>query len=116
MRIITYPLLLIMMTIMVVFALTNKHMVHMGIWPFEQRIILPAFAWILGTLAIGIILGAILSSFGRQKQKAKLRILQKQAQQESNEAKAIRAEAQSIVAEPRGVVKEAEPVKALTSS
>ncbi len=116
MRIITYPLLLIAMVVMVVFALTNKHMVHMGIWPFEQTIILPAFVWILATLAMGIILGAVFSSLGRQKQKAKLRILQKQAEQQTKEAKAIRAEAQSIMAQPQLVAKEAKTSQALTSS
>ncbi len=116
MRIITYPLLFITLAVLVIFSLTNKHMVDMGIWPLEQTIALPAFAWFLGSLAVGVILGVILSSLGRQKQKAKLRILKRQTEQQHKEAEAIKAEAQAMIAEPRQTTIEESQTRALTPS
>ncbi len=117
MRIITYPLFICILIVLVAFALSNQQAVGVGIWPFDKTFTLPAFVWFLSFLFAGLLLGAFFSSLGRQKQKAKLRILKKQTEQESNEAKAIRAEAQALVAQmPAPSKEEKEPAKALTIS
>ncbi len=103
MRIFTYSLLLIILIILLSFSLTNNQMVNVGIWPLEQTITLPAFVWFLGSLATGLILGVLFSSMGRQKQKAKLRLMQKQTEQQAKDAESIRAEAQAMIAETQTI-------------
>ncbi len=116
MRIITYPLFIILLVVLVAFALTNQQAITVGIWPFEYAFTLPAFVWFLGFLAIGLVGGAVFSSLGRQKEKAKLRILKKQTEQQSDEAKAIKAEVQTLMVQPQSSSQDKEQAKSLAIS
>ncbi len=54
---ITLPVTLVV----VVFAVANRHPVSVDFWPFALAIDIPLYALALGTLALGCLLGALLT-------------------------------------------------------
>lgn len=58
--IVTLPLTLLV----IAFALSNRGLVAIGLWPFDDLIELPVYLLALGMLAIGFLAGAALASLG----------------------------------------------------
>ncbi len=54
---ITLPVTLVV----VVFAVANRHPVSVDFWPFALAVDVPLYALALGTLALGALLGALLT-------------------------------------------------------
>ncbi|MEM7226235.1 MAG: LapA family protein [Pseudomonadota bacterium] len=94
--IITAPLAVIV----VVFALTNRQVTEINLWPFGQEIAAPLFALVLGCAFIGFVIGAAVMwvSDGRVRKKrraAEFRITN--LEQELHDARRREANAAKVV-------------------
>lgn len=99
MRIILYPLAALLLIVAIAFTVSNTQVVEMGIWPIEQKIALPAFAWVLVSIIIGFILGIIAIYLTGRKKRIQLQVLKKQAEQKSRDIEAIKGEVEALVAQ-----------------
>lgn len=99
MRIILYPLAALLLIVAITFTVSNTQLVEMGIWPMEQTISLPAFAWVLAAILVGFILGIIAMMFTGQKKRILLQIQKRQAEQKSRDIEAIKGEVEALVAQ-----------------
>jgi uncharacterized integral membrane protein len=54
---VTLPLTLLV----VVFAISNRHTVLVGLWPFEGAVEMPLYLLALGALAVGLLAGGLLA-------------------------------------------------------
>ncbi len=58
--VVTLPLTLLV----IAFALSNRGLVAVGLWPFDDLIEMPIYLLALGALGLGFLAGAALASFG----------------------------------------------------
>jgi hypothetical protein len=49
------------------FSIANSETVQLGIWPFENKIVIPLFFLILVSLTLGIFIGLFISIFSKNK-------------------------------------------------
>ena len=49
------------------FSIANSETVKLGIWPFENKIVIPLFFLILVSLTLGIFIGLFISIFSKIK-------------------------------------------------
>jgi hypothetical protein len=49
------------------FSIANSETVQLGIWPFENKIVIPLFFLILFSLTLGIFIGLFISIFSKNK-------------------------------------------------
>ena len=49
------------------FSIANSETVTLGIWPFENKIVIPLFFLILVSLTLGIFIGLFISIFSKNK-------------------------------------------------
>ena len=49
------------------FSIANSEMVTLGIWPFENKIVIPLFFLTLVSLTLGIFIGLFISIFSKNK-------------------------------------------------
>ena len=49
------------------FSIANSDMITLGIWPFENKIVIPLFFLILVSLTLGIFIGLFISIFSKNK-------------------------------------------------
>lgn len=104
MRIILYPLAALLLIIAITFTVSNTQLIKMGIWPIEQKLALPAFAWVIASMIVGFILGIIAILFTGRKKRIQLQILKRQAEQKSKDIEAIKEEVESLVAQREVIV------------
>jgi uncharacterized integral membrane protein len=57
---VTLPLTLLV----IAFALTNRHPVAVGLWPFDDQVEMPVYLLALGALVLGFLAGVGLAGFG----------------------------------------------------
>jgi len=57
---VTLPLTLII----IVFAISNRGLVAVGLWPFDEMVEMPVYLLVLGALLLGFLAGAALAGFG----------------------------------------------------
>lgn len=84
---ITLPLTLIC----VIFAVANRQLVTIDLWPFALAIETPAFVLVLGTLFLGLLCGAGLSW---------IPLLNSRARTRAREKKIVKLEQELAVAKP----------------
>ena len=53
--------------LVIVFSIANSETVKLGIWPFENKIVIPLFFLILVSLTLGIFIGIFISFFSKNK-------------------------------------------------
>ena len=49
------------------FSIANSETVKLGIWPFENKIVIPLFFLTLVSLTLGILIGLFISIFSKNK-------------------------------------------------
>jgi uncharacterized integral membrane protein len=93
--IVTLPLTLLV----IAFAISNRHLVAIGLWPFDELVEMPVYLLALGALTLGFLAGAALAGFGtlaarlrarREAQRAE-RAEQRLAKEESHRAGAAQS-------------------------
>ncbi len=94
---VTLPLTLLV----IAFALSNRGLVAVGLWPFDDLVEMPVYLLALGALAIGFLAGAALASFGTIAARYRARREAKRAEAaERKLAEAARASSSSVPALP----------------
>ena len=53
--------------LVIFFSIANSETVKLGIWPFENRIVVPLFFLILVSLTLGIFIGLFISVLSKNK-------------------------------------------------
>ena len=93
--VVTLPLTLLV----IVFALSNRGPVAIGLWPFDDLIEMPIYLLGLGALAVGFLAGAALASLGTLAARYRARREAKRAEAaERKLAEAARSPAPSLPA------------------
>jgi uncharacterized integral membrane protein len=54
---VTLPLTILV----IVFAISNRHAVPVGLWPFDGQVEMPLYLLALGTIAVGFLAGGLLA-------------------------------------------------------
>jgi hypothetical protein len=63
-----YKVIFIFLFFLVIsFSIANSETVKLGIWPFENKIVIPLFFLILVSLTLGIFIGLFISIFSKIK-------------------------------------------------
>jgi hypothetical protein len=63
-----YKVIFIFLFFLVIsFSIANSETVKLGIWPFENKIVIPLFFLILVSLTLGIFIGLFISIFSKNK-------------------------------------------------
>ncbi len=70
MKILSRTLLLAFLVFWALVALSNHEPVAIGLWPFAQRIELPAFLMIALLLLVGVLAGLVIGWFGAHRHRA----------------------------------------------
>jgi len=92
--VVTLPLTLLV----IAFALSNRGLVTVGLWPFDDLIEMPVYLLTLGALATGFLAGAALASLGTLAARYRARREMKRA--EAAERKLAEATSSSVPALP----------------
>lgn len=93
--VVTLPLTLLV----IVFALSNRGPVAIGLWPFDDLIEMPIYLLALGALTVGFLAGAALASLGTLAARYRARREAKRAEAaERKLAEAARSPASSLPA------------------
>ena len=69
MKLISKLLFFFFFLLVIFFSLANSETVKLGIWPFENEIVIPLFFLILVSLTLGIFIGLLISIFSNNKKK-----------------------------------------------
>ena len=67
MKFISKVIFIILFFLVISFSIANSETVKLGIWPFENKIIIPLFFFTLVSLTLGIFIGLFLSIFSKSK-------------------------------------------------
>jgi len=63
MKFISKVIFIILFFLVISFSIANSETVKLGIWPFENKIVIPLFFLTLVLLTLGIIIGLFISIF-----------------------------------------------------
>ncbi|MFV0430665.1 MAG: LapA family protein [Alphaproteobacteria bacterium] len=96
MRIILYPIAIIILALIVAFTASNTQSLEMGLWPLEQQVALPAFLWVLLSILVGFVLGIFALILTGQKKRAKVRMLKNQVEEKTKEAEKLKKELENL--------------------
>ena len=67
MKFISKVLFIIFFFLVISFSIANSETVKLGIWPFENKIVIPLFFLTLVLLTLGIAIGLFISIFYKKK-------------------------------------------------
>ena len=67
MKIISKLLFIFLFLLVIFFSIANSEKVKLGIWPYENKIVIPLFFLILVSLTLGIFIGILISRFSKNK-------------------------------------------------
>ena len=67
MKIIYKVIFIFLFFLVISFSIANSETVKLGIWPFENKIVIPLFFLILVSLTLGIFIGLFISIFSKIK-------------------------------------------------
>ena len=67
MKLISKLLFFFFFLLVIFFSLANSETVKLGIWPFENKIVIPLFFLTLVSLTLGILIGLFISIFSKNK-------------------------------------------------
>lgn len=90
-RLISWLLGLPAAVVVVLFALSNRGTVTMGLWPFADGLEVPAYAAALVPLALGLILGLACGGLGALRARAAAAVLRRRVQSLESELGTLRA-------------------------
>jgi uncharacterized integral membrane protein len=76
--------------VIVVFALSNRQDVAIGLWPFEQSLALPLFLVVLVPLIVGLALGLLVGSVRALRHRRAARTLAKRAERLEREVEGLK--------------------------
>ena len=60
-------LFIVIFFFVIFFSIANSEKVKLGMWPFENKIVIPLFFLILVSLTIGIFIGLFIAKFSKKK-------------------------------------------------
>ena len=67
MKLFSKLLFIIFFFFVIFFSIANSEKVKLGMWPFENKIIIPLFFLILISLTAGVFIGLFISIFSKKK-------------------------------------------------
>jgi len=67
MKFISKVIFIILFFLVISFSIANSETVKLGIWPFENKIVIPLFFLTLVLLTLGIAIGLFISIFYKKK-------------------------------------------------
>ena len=67
MKFISKVLFIFLFFLVISFSIANSYTVKLGIWPFENKIVIPLFFLTLVSLTLGIFIGLFISIFSKIK-------------------------------------------------
>jgi len=76
----------------ILFALSNRQAVDVGLWPFAEILAVPVYAAVLGPLALGLLIGLFYGGLGGLRARAAARAASRRADGLARELDALRAE------------------------
>jgi len=98
--------LAIAIVVLITFAIANREMVTVNLWPLPFTSSVPLFAAILGAFAVGLLIGSGLTAWSRQRLKIQARSSERRAERAERTA----AEQKAAVSAPATIL----PPRALT--
>jgi hypothetical protein len=66
-KFISKVLFIFLFFLVISFSIANSDMITLGIWPFENKIVIPLFFLTLVSLTLGIFIGLFISIFSKKK-------------------------------------------------
>jgi len=93
MRILIRIILTLFIVILVTFAIANREMVTVNLWPLPFTSSVPLFAAILGAFAVGLLIGCGLTAWSRQRLKIRARSSERRAERAERTAAEHKASA-----------------------
>ena len=66
MKFISKVIFIILFFLVIFFSIANSETVKLGIWPFENKIVIPLFFLTLVLLTLGIAIGLFISIFNKK--------------------------------------------------
>lgn len=86
-------ILAVFIVILVTFAIANREMVTVNLWPLPFTSSVPLFAAILGSFAVGLLIGSGLTAWSRQRLKIQARSSERRAERAERAAAEQKASA-----------------------
>ena len=96
-------ILALAIVILITFAIANREMVTVNLWPLPFTSNVPLFAAILGAFAVGLLIGSGLTAWSRQRLKIQARSSERRAERAERIATEQKAAAPATALAPRAL-------------
>jgi uncharacterized integral membrane protein len=95
MRIVSWVALALVAVVLIVFAVSNREIVSVGLWPLPAQVELPLYLLVLGTLLAGFVVGELVAWIGGRRWRREARRSRNRIAMLEREVEAARAGAGS---------------------
>ena len=113
MKLIRWLIGLPLAAVAIIFAVSNRQMVTVELWPFPWTADLPLYLLSLGTLAVGIVIGALFAWTSGSHKRAQTR---GQKRHQEIRIRNLERENEQLKADNERLTREAEPQKSLPAA
>lgn len=112
MKLLIWLVFSIVLLIGALFAIANRDVVSVDLWPFWSSVPMPLFVALAGTLYLGMAIGAVLAWFGGRKSRVRARAEHRRAEILAHENAALQARIDQLSSKPKPAIVDLTPAPA----